>query len=219
MGRNAFGDADRIATGTFTLPSTISGYCWCKNPANAGNRAHFLHHNAGFVFSVTSANLLELTHSWADGPDFQHRGTCSPGTMANWQHYAFTYDGANATNNPVLYVDAVSQTVTGSGTTGGAIGNPTAAIFIGAASYDWNQQKGTIGYAGIHNVVLTAAEIAQAKQFGFTPRGLVGFWPLLGDATPEPDFSGLKRNGTVTGTTVAPGPPVFPSLMPRLLAA
>jgi hypothetical protein len=77
---------------------------------------------------------------------------------------------------------------------GGANGTPTF--------------KGSIAEVGYWNTLLNQNEIA-ALQSGVSPnkirRGsLVGYFPLYGAGSPEPDYSGNKNNGTLTGTTTVP---------------
>jgi hypothetical protein len=76
--------------------------------------------------------------------------------------------------------------------------------------------KGTIAEIGYWNVALSTGEMA-ALANGVSPakirRGnLVGYFPLNGASgtNPEPDLSGHKDNGTLTGTTVVPHCPCQP---------
>ena len=68
--------------------------------------------------------------------------------------------------------------------------------------------KGTIAEVGIWNDILNSSEIA-ALEAGVSPNrirrsALAGYFPLYGAHSPEPDYSGNKDNGTLTGTTVVP---------------
>jgi hypothetical protein len=67
--------------------------------------------------------------------------------------------------------------------------------------------KGRLSNLAIWNVKLSSGE-SQALQVGVDPSrvrrtALVGFWPLYGAASPEPDYTGNGYNGTLTGTTVS----------------
>ena len=73
---------------------------------------------------------------------------------------------------------------------------------------------GRIADAAMWNVVLTAAEIKAlavgARPNMIRPANLLHWLPLDGLQSPEPDLSGFANNGTLTGTTIAPGPPIMP---------
>ena len=72
--------------------------------------------------------------------------------------------------------------------------------------------QGSIADVSMWNVVLSAGEIAAYMAGGrpaqIRPASLIGWWPLDGLQSPEPDLSGNKNNGTLTGTAYVPGPPV-----------
>jgi hypothetical protein len=85
--------------------------------------------------------------------------------------------------------------------------------------------NGQLADFAIWSVLLTAAE-ASALAKGARPNtirsaSLVNWWPLGGIQSPEPDLSGNKNNGTLTGTAPAFGPPIAPFTprWPQTLAA
>jgi hypothetical protein len=79
--------------------------------------------------------------------------------------------------------------------------------------------QGNMADTALWNVVLSATEIAAlAKGIRppqVRPAALIGYWPLDGLQSPEPDLSGNRNNGTLTGTVNAFGPPIRP-ITPRM---
>jgi hypothetical protein len=86
---------------------------------------------------------------------------------------------------------------------------------FGAAEYF----GGALADAAAWTVVLSDFEIAAlgagARPYRIRPGSLVGYWPLQGKASPEPDFSNNANNGTVTGTTTTVFDPPFMQMTPR----
>jgi hypothetical protein len=69
-------------------------------------------------------------------------------------------------------------------------------------------------FHGASGVPLTALEdaaiTAGVRPSQIRPKDLVAYWPFDGLASPEPDLSGNKNNGTLTGTAQIFGPPFTP---------
>lgn len=124
-----------------------------------------------------------------------------------WTHLLGTYDGSNVK----IYVNGSLQ-----GTTAQfGIINSTAGSSVGIGIDPENGQPffaGRIAEPLIWNVDLVANEaIALAKGCRATsvrPAFIVGYWPLNGLTSPEPDLSGNVNNGTLTGTAYANHPPI-----------
>jgi len=123
--------------------------------------------------------------------------------VGTWYFVAGTYDGTTHR----LFINAVqenSQVMTPTSN------NLDAGVWVGRYSGAGALWNGDIAHASIYkNVSLTSSQLKQIMYFpGSITNGLVGYWPLLG-GSPEPDYSGNKNNGTVTGATVsADNPPI-----------
>jgi hypothetical protein len=92
--------------------------------------------------------------------------------------------------------------------------NYTEQRTAGGANFNIGGHNGTANFpgriaeVGYWNVALSAGE-QKALSTGVSPAKirrshLVGYWPLYGAGSPEPDYSGNKDNGTLTGTTIVP---------------
>jgi hypothetical protein len=96
---------------------------------------------------------------------------------------------------------------------------PTGLVQTGIGAYlsstnVVNPAKATLADVAIWNVDLTAFEISAlakgARPNIIRPASLVAWWPLDGLQSPEPDLSRNAKNGTLTGTAAAFGPPYAP---------
>lgn len=94
----------------------------------------------------------------------------------------------------------------------GAETDDSAAEFcIGARNtLGGNPFNGSIADVRVYAAELSLAELQEVKSFGF-PRmsALRGGWELIGDLSPEPDWSGAGNHGTVNGATKAAHPPGY----------
>jgi hypothetical protein len=125
-----------------------------------------------------------------------------------WHHFIFTIDGAG---NYRYFVDGAADktgTYTASATTIDelAIGCQRVGGVNGLFF------PGVLAEVATWTAYLTLQD-ARTLYAGFPPsyvrRTLLrAYWPLLGADSPEPDYSGGKFAGTLTGTAAAPHPPV-----------
>lgn len=72
--------------------------------------------------------------------------------------------------------------------------------------------NGLIADAAVWNTNLLAGEVAALasglRPYNIRQPNLVGYWPLDGVNSPEPDLSSFSHNGVLTGTVNAAGPPL-----------
>jgi Concanavalin A-like lectin/glucanases superfamily len=209
MARSFNGSTDFINVGSSATlnPAAITIGCWI-NPVQ----------NTAFI---VSRDDLTLGRSYALEMDNTSRVQIeinagavtvfgpSNVTFNAWQHVGFT--GSSAAGY-TAYLNGAPGTTGGAGTSMATATGPTdigRRSFVGSpVSFD-----GNCADVGIWNVVLTTAEmLALAK--GARPgqvrsASLIGWWPLDGLQSPEPDLSGKVFNGTLTGTASAFGPPLM----------
>jgi len=97
----------------------------------------------------------------------------------NWYHIVITYDGSGTTNDPVIYVNAVSQTlVETSGPPSGSIlsqiGNEFVIGNIHSSGYDYTSPfYGKIFDPRVYNRILSAAEVTTLYNSGTPDETLV----------------------------------------------
>jgi hypothetical protein len=127
-----------------------------------------------------------------------------------WKNHILTWN--NVTPLSTYYAAAVSKGTSSVNPTFGTLGS----LSIGNTDATTGNSACTCALAefGMWNVVLTAAEISAltngARPYTIRPVSLLAYYPLDGIQSPEPDISGNALNLTVTGATLAAGPPVMP---------
>lgn len=191
--------------------SPLTILCW-QRPVNTGEVAGRYIDKGGNTawFIVTGGHDFRVLFS---GNDVLRTTQSSQNPANTWTHLAATWDGSTNGTGIRLYANGVE--VTSYSATGNATGSrdsdAAADLIIGnnaAASRTYN---GRISHLQIYNRELSAGEITTLMHKpGKILSGCVGYWPLFGVASPEPDWSGGGLNGTLTGTSVADGPPVGP---------
>lgn len=127
-----------------------------------------------------------------------------------WHHIAWTYDDSSTANDPVMYLDGVSVTVTEDQAPSGTLVNAASPFRFGNGDPTTGHFNGRLAEIGYWNRILSAGEIATiagGTAYGCAPSGLVAYWPLAGTASPEPE-SVAGADGTVTGTASQTSPTV-----------
>jgi len=132
-------------------------------------------------------------------------------TNGIWYDYVVTYDGSSTANDPIIYRDGSSVTITERAAPSGTLPINQTTLVIGNRIADDLTWDGRLAEFAIWNRVLTSTE---ANQIGvgnsplLIPGGLIFYSPLIGDTSPEPDLIG-GITGTVTGTTQITHPTVY----------
>jgi hypothetical protein len=131
-------------------------------------------------------------------------------TLNAWHHIAITYDRGSLTNDPVIYVDGSSVTVTEVSTPTMMIQSGEVRVRIGEDAANASDFDGRLAECAIWNVLLTADEIASLAR-GTNPTlirttALEVYIPLDGNASPETEWV-VGTTGTVTGAVYVEHPP------------
>lgn len=138
-----------------------------------------------------------------------------------WHHLVVTYDSSALSNDPVLYVDGTSQTLTDDNNPTGTISNNAQAYTVGnflnggSPAQNWG---GSLSDFAVWDVILTAGEVTALSR-GVSPMNirlanLKLYAPLTGLHTTEPDYSSAttKSAGTVTSATLTAHTPPIQSI-------
>lgn len=146
----------------------------------------------GSVYHSVTSNFTQTVGSWAY-------------VICTWNGSAYAiYVNSSAPDNSVNDATGPSGLVPGGGT-GVSIGCDAA----GPGKF-WT---GNMAEVAVWNTALNTANITSlvngVRPFRVNSANLVDWWPLDGLASPEPDLSGKGNNGTLTGTALAPGPPIM----------
>ena len=122
-----------------------------------------------------------------------------------WSHLAFVIPASGKGEGYINAVLDAQCTIAGTGIT-----TISASTCFGGDNHG-AFFAGRLADAAIWNVNLLLPELKAlangARPWTIRPGNLVGYWPLDGLQSPEPDLTGNKNNGTLTGTAAASGPP------------
>lgn len=123
-----------------------------------------------------------------------------------WSHIAIARDGSN---NVHIYINGADAGGSATGSNGSTTGQD---LTIGKDIVNSRFWTGTLADFAIWTTNLSTLEIAGlaegVRPIRTRPQSLIGWWPLDGLQSPEPDLSGSANNGTLTGTSSAFGPPI-----------
>lgn len=196
------GNALDITTGPLTvafwmyITANVAGDPLSKS--NTSTYQWLFEYNFGGTHQI-SANVVQT------GVPPTNTVTCATTLSLNtWYHVAITWDTSGGIYT--LWLNGNSCVTVA---LHGVIASNAGNIFVGSFGGNSTFFQGRVAEAGVWNASLPLLEI-RTLATGVPPSrvhatNLVGYWPLYGasGATVEPDASGHKFNGTITGTTSA----------------
>lgn len=190
MAYNFDGTNDRI---TFTALasqstdiSTITIAAWVYPDSTAQFKRHYEMGTSGGAGNTRMRDEMDDGWGWVWVAPFTTTegkwSTAKPSTGA-WIHRCITYNFGATTNDPLIYNDGISQTITERVTPVGTGGIPNTAAAIASTIAGGQYWDGRIAEFAIWNRILTAGEIAAlgADNFSplFFPIGLVLYMPFI----------------------------------------
>ncbi len=205
-----FSTLDRIETTLASHSSIRTWAMWTYRTGNGGG-------NEGRVFSK---NVERLQSSTSSGGQYRFVRNDSTGDAAwsivrpaadAWHHMLVTYDSGDTNNDPVMYLDGVSQTVTELSAPGITPTENALNIFIGnhtdpvASDRNW---AGRLCEFAVWDRILNAAEAAgiggKSLSPEFYPNSLVSYVKLIRNVTDR-----MRAAPTNTGATVVEHPRII----------
>jgi hypothetical protein len=131
-------------------------------------------------------------------------------TTGVWYHVCVAGTFAPTLSNTILYVNGVSI---------GTVSSNNQSAFLTPIGIGYDNANagrvlsGSMADPAHWTAQLTLQEVkalaAGARPNAIRTPSLVGWWPFGGIQSPEPDLSGFAKNGTLTGTNPAFGPPIM----------
>jgi hypothetical protein len=205
------------------LPAAgFSGWIWLYGTSNAASQTPFSKRNSngwGLVIEVNGEIRFIHLRATANTDFTGDVGASNVVGLNAWTFVGFTFDDT-ATPKVKLYRGTLTGTVAeisyGATTagTGALTSDATANLYVGNLHQSTNFPfKGKIDRGGLVNRVLTLAEFKRLQFASLAQCNVSGtklLFHLHGTGT-QPDLSGNKNNGSVTGATVATGMPMRPS--------
>jgi hypothetical protein len=190
------------------LNSAVTVAFWSHTAGGAADRLFDI--GAGDAADRCSAHA-----PWSDNVLYWDYGSVETGRISTnyasyinkWTHVGLVSSG-NANTFQGIYLDGV---LANSAATSDGPNVATAGGRIGSHRLATEFHAGIVAEFAVWNVVLSAGEIsALAKGTlpnAIRPANSLGYWPLWGVASPEPDLSPSwfagRNNGTVTGAVQA----------------
>jgi len=218
MARSFNGSSDIITLGALPVCRTtnfsFAFWFWLNAAPSAGSYFTFFNFNSSalaFYIKDTLKFAFYPGNTFASFNQSSDPWTASSAiSAASWNHVAVVASGGTSAT---LYTNgAQNGSALSYGASGGSatvtsslIGNDNSGL-----GRFWNGRVADLFFI---DAVLTPLEIAALAR-GIRPASIrpkvssLNWWPLDGLQSPEPDLSGNKNNGTLTGTSLAFGPPV-----------
>lgn len=166
------------------------GRIFCKENVTDGN--------GSWNFFATGTNQLKFAKN--NSSQANRISGNNAFSFNRWTPVAMTWSGSNVASTSVnLYSKfALSNGAASSGS--GSISDASLDLCIGNTQAAVVGFNGFIQYLQFFNRVISLNEIIQCSTYpGSLKRSLIGFWPLSGNSSTEPDYSGNKNHGAVTG--------------------
>ena len=158
--------------------------------------------DVGAVSGRTNTYTIFIADA-ADTDSARVEGATNAAVSGSWQRVAFTFQ-ASSTTGLRLYVDGSEDANSPASTSTIASLDPGGAVShrLGLRPDAGSPLGGLMAHAQIWTRVLGLNEINQALRYpGSISNGSHVYVPLWGSGSPEPDYSGNIKNGTVTGAT------------------
>jgi hypothetical protein len=211
MARSFNGSTDKI-TATAVDPNlthALTLSCWFKTTTVAAGYRATLGYTPNFAMFNGAATTTHNSYYVQTNAGTAGRDPASATVSINtWYHQAMTaVDGAGTCQG---YLNGVAD---------GASFTTPNSTFVSAANVSIGHDagpdlfNGSLADVAIWNVTLTSLEIAAlaagVRPGRIRPSSLIGWWPLDGLVSPEPDLSGRANNGTLTAAPALDfGPPI-----------
>ena len=216
MARSFNGSTDKIDVGTgISYPtSAITMSLWfywtAAGAASSTFQAFIAGNTAGcgmYIDNSTGVKKIAVYTPVTGGGGFVDVDPGSTVVTTNlWHHFYYTYDTVNGL---LTFLDNVSQ---GTAAANGNLAFGAIDTHIGDDPANAGRNLfGSIADVAIWNIALSSTQRGQlfngVRPVNVNSANLIGWWPLDGYASPEPDLSGAGNNGTLTGTGGIVGPP------------
>lgn len=191
----------------FDTPTNLSYMFWGYHTSTLGNGAQHEILDKGasqFYCYVRTANANNIAAGVSGASERATGADVWPNNT--WVHVALTYDSAAGTRL-VIYVDGVSQALTGTDPTFGDGAASGLGFSMGAAL---TRVAFTVAHFKAWSATLTGAEVLQEMNCvrPYRTSNLL-VWSPYDDDTSTKDYSGSGNHGTVGGgAAAAAGPPI-----------
>ena len=170
-GSNDYVNIGTPASLTNIAVKTISAWIYPTNLSGTGSRRVVDKEDGGegWFFGVQSTNdsVMYLQHFSGAGSIPNWTSPASSIIANQWQHIAITYDRTSTTNDPVMYINGVSQSLSESAApVGTADSDAPLRMGLGGGASASSMFPGIIDDVRIYNRALSAGEIKMLYNMG-----------------------------------------------------
>jgi hypothetical protein len=207
-----------LSTSAVIKAYPVTSSCWF-NPTTIADMDIFAAGNEqvggnGYNYLQLKGADGKVTVQNFDGVNFPAAKCPTVLSTGTWYHVCgmSSYSGGNVTES--VFINGANKTSNTATLTNNFSGSTKTSIGVFNGSSLSGYNNGTIADCAIWNVILTDAEVLAlangARPSTIRPLSLVGWWPLDGLQSPEPDLSGFVNNMTLTNSpAAAAGPPLM----------
>jgi hypothetical protein len=215
------GGSEKVDHGnTGTDPTISTFYAWVYPTSCTAQRSIIrkidpsLLGNYALATAVTCGIRFTVDYATTDA---DARGQNNDFTINNWWFVAVTFDGVTA---PKLYIGNLTTPVheiasysISTAPSGARVTDGGARTIIGNLDNGGVVNAGFQGRIAVANFIQgSVLSLGQLKQHQFNPHAEAGSriftWYGFNGTGTQPDWSGNKNNGTVTGAKIAPNVPI-----------
>lgn len=198
--------SNTITVAWWEYPDSVAQYARVWHKGNGSNDARMEFDDSwGYVFAAGWSTPGGGAGKWS---------ITKPSTGA-WVHHAVTYDWGATTNDPIIYRNGTSQTITERVAPSGSAVNNQTPFYLGSEKSTGQYYNGRVAEFAWWHRILTASEIeGLADGFSplFYPIDLVLYIPLIGRRTDESDLMfGITGSVDAGVTAIAHPRIIYPS--------
>lgn len=170
------GSSDSVSCAAFTSPTAMSFAGWYWRNGVGGL-------SSGRIFDKTGSAVAEINLNWRNTSSSIRFGrifsTTSGGwdttaaaavAIGAWVHIVITYDGSSTSNNPTIYINGQSVSVTTTTAPVGTVANNSGVLVFGNRSTGSTQWDGMLGGQAFWSGCLLNQAEARALFQGADPR-------------------------------------------------
>lgn len=195
---------DRVLT-TLSAKTTLRSYSiWVYANAYAGSPRVFDDGGTPVERLGDNGSVWEYLRAWSGS---NATWTVARPSTGAWHHFGITYDGSSTANDPLIYVDGTSVTVTETTAPSGTLTTTAQALNLGNRAAQDRVWDGMMAEWGVWDRILSADDMAALGK-GFSPmffrNGLSDYIPMV-----RGNLSRKLAPPTLTGTVVQPHPRVI----------
>jgi len=209
--------ADSDINGLFASGGSISAWIFPNSEGDSYGMLANTFDNGGYVLNLHTVSgatsKLQFTQVF-DGDDATWITNSHDITFGAWNHVVITYDGSNASNDPIFYVNASAKAATESIAAVGTVGADTGIKYFGANGDGAREFDGYISEVAMFKAILDADAVTAIYNSGvqgfdlstdagnFDNSGDLKGWWKFNNAYTVQDLTSYNNDATASGSPV-----------------